>query len=137
MVNKFIGIGNVGKDPEIRMTQNGQEMASFSIGITESYKDKQGQKQSKTEWVNIVAFGGVVNIIKNYVSKGSKVYIEGSLQTNKYTDKQGIEKYQTKVILQGFGSNLTLLGDNRPSQHQHQSKQDGYQPEPIDDDIPF
>jgi single-strand DNA-binding protein len=112
MLNKVQLIGNVGQDPEIKSTQDGREIASFSLATTESWKDKTtGEKKDKTEWHNVVVFSqGLVGIIKNYVKKGSKLYIEGSLQTTKYTDKEGIERYTTKIILQGFGSKLIMLG---------------------------
>ena len=146
-VNKFIGIGNVGKDPEIRSTQDGKMIASFSIGISESWKDKNtGERKSKTEWVNISAFGNIVSVIENYVKKGSKVYVEGSLQTTKYTDKQGVEKSQTKVVLQGFNSTLQLLDGKKDGEgiSQHSvDKSNGYAPESNhveeedDSEIPF
>ena len=139
-VNKFIGIGNVGKDPEIRTTQDGKEVASFSIGISENWKDKNsGERKSKTEWVNISAFGGIVNVIKNYVKKGSKVYVEGSLQTREY-EKNGVKCYATQVILQGFNSTLQLLDtkDSKPVDQHTKDKQNGYVPEAdVDDEIPF
>ena len=142
-LNKVILIGNVGKDPEIRSTQDGREIANFSLATTESWKDKNsGERQTKTEWHNITAFGAVVGVIKNYVKKGSKLYIEGQLQTSKYTDKQGVEKYATKVILQAFSSRLLMLDTK--------SKEEGYKPTEKqvashdaafaaieDDDIPF
>ena len=115
MLNKCTFIGNLGQDPTIRSTQDGKEVASFSLGVTESWKDKNGQRQSKTEWVNVVVWGGLVNIIKNYTSKGSKVFVEGKLQTKKYTDKQGVDKYITEVVLQGFNSNLILLDGRKES----------------------
>lgn len=132
-VNKFIGIGNVGQNPKINSTQDGKMIANFSIGISESWKDKSsGERKSKTEWVNIAAFGSIVSFIENYVKKGSKVYVEGSLQTTNYTDKDGVQKYQTKVVLQGFNSTLQLLDskkDGEISQHA-QDKGNGYAPEP-------
>jgi single-strand DNA-binding protein len=132
-VNKFIGIGNVGKDPEIRSTQDGKMIANFSIGISESWQDKNtGERKSKTEWVNISAFGNIVSVIENYVKKGSKVYVEGSLQTTKYTDKQGVEKSQTKVVLQGFNSTLQLLDGKKDGEgiSQHSvDKGNGYAPQ--------
>lgn len=145
-VNKFIGIGNVGQDPKINSTQDGKMIANFSIGISESWKDKNsGERKSKTEWVNVAAFGSIVSVIENYVKKGSKVYIEGSLQTNNYTDKDGVQKYQTKVVLQGFNSVLQLLDgkkDGEISQHAV-DKGNGYAPEAnhvedqLDDECPF
>lgn len=137
-VNKFIGIGNVGKDPEIRTTQDGKMVASFSIGISESWKDKNsGERKTKTEWVNISAFGNIVSVIENYVKKGSKVYVEGSLQTREY-EKNGEKCYATQVILQGFNSTLQLLdskdkGSNSIDKHS-QDKANGFQPDEFVDD---
>ena len=132
-VNRIILIGNVGKDPEIRSAQDGKMIASFSIGISESWKDKStGERKSKTEWVNISAFGNIVSVIENYVKKGSKVYVEGSLQTTKYLDKQGVEKSQTKVILQGFNSTLQLLDGKKDAEDisRHSvDKGNGYAPQ--------
>lgn len=109
-VNKVILIGNVGSDPEIRSLQSGDEVANLSIATSEKWSDKAtGEKKEKTEWHRVVAFGGVVNVIKNYVSKGSKLYIEGKLQTRKWTDGSGVEKYSTEIILQGFDSKLVML----------------------------
>ena len=110
-LNKAQLIGNVGQDPKLSATKEGKEIASFSLATSESWKDKNtGEKQSKTEWHNMVVFSqGLVNVIKNYVKKGSKLYIEGKLHTRKWTDKNGIDKYTTEVVLQGFDSKLILL----------------------------
>ncbi len=101
-LNKVTLIGFVGQDPEIRATQYGREIASFSLATTESWKDKSsGERKEKTEWHKIVVFSqGLTGIIKNYVKKGSKLYIEGSLVTRKWTDKNGVEKYTTEIVLQ-------------------------------------
>ncbi len=116
-INKVILVGNVGQEPEIRSTQDGREIASFSIATSESWKDKNsGEKKEKTEWHRIVVFSsGLVGVIKNYVKKGTKLYIEGSLQTRKWTDSQGIEKYTTEIVLQNFNSTLQIL-DSRDRQ---------------------
>ena len=110
-VNKTILIGLLGKDPEIRTTQNGKEIASFSLATSESWKNKTtGQKETKTEWHQISIFSpGLVNVVKQYLKKGSKIYIEGKLETTNYTDKNDIERYTTKIVLQGFGSQLIML----------------------------
>lgn len=110
-VNKVILIGNVGKDPEIRSTQDGKEIASLSLATSESWKDKNsGERKEKTEWHRISIFNeGLVKVVKNYVKKGSKLYIEGQLQTRKWTDKDGVEKYSTEVVLQNYGGTLTML----------------------------
>jgi single-strand DNA-binding protein len=144
-LNKVTLIGNVGQDPEIRATQDGREIANFSLATTENWKDKNtGERQSKTEWHRIVVFSqGLVGVIKNYVKKGSKLYIEGALQTRKWTDKSGIEKYTTEIILQNYNSNLQML-DSRNSQDSSQGIEDtiknefqGAKEVELDDDIPF
>ena len=111
-VNKVILLGNLGKDPEIRSLQSGSKMANFSIATSKRWKDKNTQEQKdKTTWHNIVVFGdGLVSIIEKYVKKGSKIYIEGELQTRKWQDQDGNDRYTTEVILQGFNSTLTMLG---------------------------
>lgn len=110
-INKVILVGNVGQDPEIRSTQDGREIASFSLATTESWKDKNsGDRKDKTEWHRIVVFSqGLVGIIKSYVKKGSKLYLEGSLATRKWTDNQGVEKYTTEITLQNYNSTLQIL----------------------------
>jgi single-strand DNA-binding protein len=115
-VNKVIIIGNLGKDPEIRTTQDGKEIANMTVATSENWKDKAtGEKKEKTEWHKVVIFNdGLAGVAKNYLKKGSKVYLEGSLQTRKWTDKDGAEKYSTEIVLQGYGCNLTLL-DKRES----------------------
>lgn len=113
-LNKVTLIGNLGKDPEIRTTNDGKEIANLSIATTESWKDKSsGEKKDKTEWHRVVCFNeGLVRVIKNYVKKGTKLYLEGQLQTKKWIDKDNQEKYTTEVILKGYSSNLVLLGSN-------------------------
>ena len=115
-VNKVILLGNLGRDPEIRSMQSGSKMASFSIATSKRWKDKNTQEQKeKTSWHNVVVFGdGLVNIVENYVKKGSKIYVEGELQTRKWQDQDGNDKYTTEVVLQGYNCNLTLL-DNKGS----------------------
>lgn len=114
-VNKVILVGNLGKDPEIRNTSDGREIASFSIATSETWKDKNsGERKEKTEWHNIVVFNpNLVTVVKNYVKKGSKLYIEGALQTRKWQDKEGHDRYSTEVVLQNFNGNLTML-DGKP-----------------------
>lgn len=97
-VNKWIGIGNLGRDPETRYTASGEAMCNFSIACTESWKDKQtGEKREMTEWVRISAFGKLAEICGQYLKKGSQVYVEGSLRTRKWTDKEGQERYTTEI----------------------------------------
>ena len=114
-INKVILVGNLGKDPEIRSTQDGREIANLTLATSDSWKDKNtGERKEKTEWHRVVIFNeGLVNIAKSYLKKGSKIYIEGALQTRKWTDQSGQEKYSTEVVLQGFGSNLTMLDGKR------------------------
>jgi single-strand DNA-binding protein len=110
-VNKVILVGNLGKDPEIRRTQDGRPIANLSIATSESWRDKAtGERKEKTEWHRVVIFNeGLCKIAEQYLKKGSKVYIEGALQTRKWTDQSGVEKYSTEVVLQGFNSTLTML----------------------------
>jgi len=110
-VNKVILVGNLGKDPEIRRTQDGRPIANLSVATSESWRDKTtGERKEKTEWHRVVIFNeGLCKIVEQYLKKGSKVYLEGSLQTRKWTDKDGNDKYTTEVVLQGFNSSLTML----------------------------
>ena len=117
-VNKVILVGNVGKDPEIRRTQDGRPIANLSIATSESWRDKAtGEKKEKTEWHRVVIFSEpLCKVVEQYVKKGAKLYIEGALQTRKWTDQSGVEKYSTEVVLQGFNGSLTMLdgaGGNR------------------------
>ena len=115
-VNKVILLCNLGRDPEMRSMQSGSKMATFSIATSKRWKDKNTQEQrDKTSWHNIVVFGdGLVDIVEKYVKKGSKIYVEGELQTRKWQDQDGNDRYTTEVVLQGYSSNLTLL-DSRNS----------------------
>jgi single-strand DNA-binding protein len=110
-VNKVILVGNLGKDPEIRRTQDGRPIANLSIATSETWRDKgTGERKEKTEWHRVVIFNeGLCKVAEQYLKKGAKVYIEGQLQTRKWTDQSGAEKYSTEVVLQGFNSNLTML----------------------------
>ena len=147
-INKVILIGNVGTDPEIRNTNDGREIASFSHATSESWKDKNsGEKKEKTEWHRLVVFShGLVGIVKNYVKKGSKLYIEGQLQTRKWTDKDGADKYTTEIVLQGFNSTIQLVGGkglqdagiDKALDVVDKSKTNGFQSEDdMDDSVPF
>ena len=114
-VNKVILVGNLGADPEIRRMQDGRPVANLRIATSESWRDKTtGERKEKTEWHRVVIFNeGLCKVVEQYVKKGSKVYLEGQLQTRKYTDKDGVEKYSTEVVLQGFNSQLTMLDSRR------------------------
>ena len=124
-VNKVILLGNLGRDPDIRSMQSGSKMASFSIATSKRWKDKNTQEQKeKTSWHNIVVFGdGLVDIVEKYVKKGSKIYVEGELQTRKWQDQDGNDKYTTEVVLQGYNSNLTLLDSRNNTQQQQVENQ--------------
>src|SRR6476619_7634380 len=110
-VNKVILIGNLGKDPEIRRTQDGRPIANLSVATSESWRDKAtGERKEKTEWHRVVIFNeGLCKIAEQYLKKGAKVYLEGAPQTRKWTDQSGVEQYSTEVVLQGFNSTLTML----------------------------
>ena len=110
-VNKVILIGNLGADPEIRRTQDGKPIANLNIATSESWRDRNsGERKEKTEWHRVVIFNeGLCKVAEQYLKKGAKVYIEGALQTRKWTDKDGVEKYSTEIVLQGFNSTLTML----------------------------
>ena len=152
-VNKVILLGNLGKDPDIRSMQSGKKMASFSVATSKRWKDRNTQEQKEsTSWHNIVVFNeGLVDVIEKYLKKGAKVYLEGELTTRKYQDKDGNDRYTTEVVLQGYNSNLTMLGSNNSQSFDQniENKQDLSQSnldEPskvskdssnLEDDIPF
>jgi single-strand DNA-binding protein len=110
-VNKVILVGNLGADPEIRRTQDGRPIANLRLATSETWRDKgTGERREKTEWHRVVIFNeGLCRIAEQYLKKGAKVYLEGQLQTRKWTDQQGVERYSTEVVLQGFNSVLTML----------------------------
>ena len=152
-VNKVILLGNLGRDPEIRSMQSGKKMASFSIATSKRWKDRNTQEQKEnTSWHNIVVFNeGLVDVIEKYVKKGSKIYVEGELSTRKYLDKDGNDRYTTEVILQGYNSNLTMLGSGNSISSGEQSMNTSSEivqsdesiasgpsdSSDLDDDIPF
>ncbi len=143
-LNKVVLIGNLGRDPEIRTTGDGRELANFSIATSESWKDKAtGERKEKTEWHRIVVFSeGLVRVIKSYVKKGTKLYIEGQLQTRKWVDNENKERYTTEIVLQNFNSTLILL-DSRGDAAMGQSVSASPKSAPafdnseLDDEIPF
>lgn len=157
-VNKVILVGNLGKDPEIRRTQDGRPIANLSVATSETWRDKAtGERKEKTEWHRVVIFNeGLCKVAEQYLKKGAKVYIEGALQTRKWTDQAGVEKYSTEVVLQGFNSTLTMLdgrsgggslgsddqsgdfGSSGPSSApQRRPVAAGARNSDMDDDIPF
>lgn len=109
-LNQCSFIGNLGADPEIRAFQSGGRVANLRIAVTEKYKDRDGNKAEKTEWVSIAAFGdGLVGVIERYLRKGSKVFVQGKLRTRKYQAQDGSDRYSTEIVLQGPGSTLQML----------------------------
>lgn len=155
-VNKVIIIGNLGKDPEIRRTQDGKAIANLTVATSESWRDKSsGERKEKTEWHRVVIFSEpLCKIAEQYLKKGAKVYLEGALQTRKWTDQSGVEKYSTEIVLQGFNGTLTMLDgkssggqDDEPTQSISQRAMPKRGADPIstgrprssdmDDDIPF
>ncbi|NQY47925.1 MAG: single-stranded DNA-binding protein [Colwellia sp.] len=133
-VNKVIIVGNLGKDPEVRFMPNGGAVANITVATSDSWKDKQtGEQKEKTEWHRVVMFGKLAEIAGEYLKKGSKVYLEGSLQTRKWTNQQGQEQYTTEIVLQGFNGVMQML-DGKSSQgqsggfsNQGQQQQGGFQ----------
>ena len=127
-LNKVLLIGRLGNDPEIKQMQNGKSVARLSVATSESWKDKNtGEKKEKTEWHRVVIFNeGLVSVVQKYLKKGAQVYIEGQLNTNKYTDSNGQEKYSTQIVLQGYSSSLTML-DGKNSSSGDSKKLEGTQ----------
>jgi single-strand DNA-binding protein len=136
-LNKVILIGNVGRDPEIRYLQSGDAVANFSLATSESWKDKSGDKQERTTWHRVEVFGKVAEIVKQYVTKGSPLYVEGSLVTDEWTDKDGNKRSTTKVKLTGFNSKLLLLGGRREKDTPARERAQEEVATVPDDDIPF
>jgi len=108
-LNKVILVGNLGRDPEVRMTQSGDKVANLSIATSERWSDRDGNRQERTEWHRVVIFGKVAEVAERYLRKGSKLLIEGKLQTRKWTDQAGQERYTTEIVVSGFGGNMTML----------------------------
>lgn len=139
-VNKVMLVGNVGKDPDIRSMQNGEKVASFSLATSETWKDKaSGERKSRTEWHNVVVFNeNIVRVVEAYVRKGSRLYVEGAIQTRKFTDKNGAERYATEIVLQRFRGEIQLLDkreeDDAP---RARAREDKPLRDDLDDDLPF
>ena len=108
-INKVILVGNLGKDPEVRTLENGNKVANFTLATSESYKNREGQKVTQTEWHNIVLWRGLAEIAERYLRKGNQVYIEGKIKTRTWDDKEGNKRYTTEIL----GDNLTMLGGRR------------------------
>lgn len=158
-VNKAILVGHVGKDPVIKTFSSGDKVANFSIATSDSWRDKNtGERKEKTDWHNVAVFGNLAEVVEKYVRKGSKLYVEGKLQTRKWQDQSGQDKYTTEIVLQGFNASLVMLdggggnsrndqsadpgdyGDPAPrKQNSYASARSGEKPfdKKIDDEIPF
>ena len=150
-VNRVILVGNLGQDPEVRIMPNGSAVANFSVATSESWKDKQtGENREKTEWHRVVAFGKLAEIAGEYFKKGTLVYIEGQLQTRKWQDQSGQDRYTTEVVINPIGGILQILGTRSDNAHQQQqnnsqstiapppsSPQSTSETEFDDDSIPF
>ena len=123
-VNKVILLGNLGQDPDVRTMQNGKKVCTFSVATSDSWKDKDtGEKKEKTEWHRVVVFNeGLVGVVENYIKKGTKVYVEGSLQTRKLTDDKGTEKYTTEIIIQGYGGRIDIVSAKGSNQELSEDK---------------
>ena len=145
-VNKVILIGNLGRDPEVRVLNGGDPVCNLSIATSESWTDKStGERKEKTEWHRVVIFNpNLAKVAEQYLRKGSKVYLEGKLQTRKWTDQSGKDNYSTEVVLNRFRGELVMLGDKLPpaptrgaGQPITGSKEDPQAPPELDDEIPF
>lgn len=146
-VNKVILVGNLGRDPEVRTFQNGGKVCNLRIATSENWKDRStGERRERTEWHSVAVFSeGLVRVCEQYLRKGSKVYIEGQLQTRKWQDQNGNDKYTTEVVLQGFNGTLTMLdsrnddaGSTSSGKNDYKEQsQGGGAPMGLDDEIPF
>ena len=140
MLNKVTLIGNLGRDPETRTMTNGNKVCNLNIATSERWTDKNsGEKKEKTEWHRVVMFGPLADVADKYLGKGSKVYLEGSLQTRKWTDQSGVEKYSTEVVCQGFGGKLIMLDSKEEREERPESdvqvRSGGY--DDLDSEIPY
>ena len=142
-VNKVILVGNLGADPDVKRTQDGRAIVNLSIATSDQWRDKNtGERKEKSEWHRVVIFSeGLCKVAENYLKKGSKVYLEGALQTRKWQDRSGQDKYSTEIVLQGFNSTLTMLDsrDNSGGNYGAASggQQGNFSNEPDEDSIPF
>ena len=150
-INKVILVGNLGRDPEVRQTQDGRPIVILALATSETWKDRNtGERRERTEWHRIVIFSeGLARVAEQYLRKGSKIYVEGQLQTRKWQDKDGQDRYTTEIVLQNYNSNLTMLDSRRDSQggggdygggsgdFGGSAPSGGGQSFELDDDIPF
>ena len=133
-VNRVILVGNLGQDPEVRIMPNGSAVANFSVATSESWKDKQtGEQKDRTEWHRVVVFGKLAEIAGEYVKKGTQVYLEGQLQTRKWQDQSGQDRYTTEVVINPIGGTLQILGPRSDDANQQQSQQPINHPIPQDE----
>tara|TARA_R110002072_G_C7728646_1_gene515548 strand:+ start:29 stop:547 length:519 start_codon:yes stop_codon:yes gene_type:complete len=128
-VNKVILVGNLGKDPEVRFTQDGKAIANLTLATSESWKDQSGQVQEKTEWHRVAIFGKLAEIAGEYLRKGSQVYFEGQLQTRKWTNKEGQDQYTTEIKVDSFSGVMQMLGGKSENSGQQQQQQQQRQPQ--------
>lgn len=133
-INKVIIIGNLGQDPQIRATQDGKEIASLNVATSQSWKDKStGERKEKAEWHRVVIFNeNLVRVVKEWARKGSKLYIEGQLQTRKWVDKEGVDRFVTEIVVQGYNCSITLLDSQKQAGQREQQADDL-----LDDEIHF
>lgn len=144
-INKVILVGNLGRDPEVRHSQDGNKIVTFNVATSETWKDKNGERKDRTEWHRVVIFSpGLADVAEKYLKKGSKVYIEGQLRTRKWQDSTGQDKYSTEIVLSGFNAYMIMLdktsGDFEPSEEGMPSPDAGWDNSSagdIDDEIPF
>lgn len=137
-VNKVILIGNLGADPEVRTFENGDKVANLSVATSEKWKDKNtGERKEKTEWHRVSVFGNAAGVCEQYLRKGSKVYIEGRLETRKWQDQSGQDKYSTEIIVRGHNGTLTMLDSKSDGQAKQYLKNAPASSTEEEDDIPF
>ncbi|MDX3926782.1 MAG: single-stranded DNA-binding protein [Shinella sp.] len=138
-VNKVILIGNVGADPEIRRTASGTAIANLRLATSETWRDRNtGERKEKTEWHSVVVFTeGLVKVVEQYVKKGAKLYVEGQLQTRKWQDQSGNDRYSTEIVVQGFNAVLTMLDGASDQSRQSDRQSKPSLSEELNDDVPF
>ncbi len=139
-VNKVILVGNLGRDPEVRTFQNGGRVANLSLATSQHWKDKDtGERRERTEWHRIAIFNdALVNVAEKYLNKGSKVYVEGQLETRKFTDSSGADRYSTEVVLRPYRGEIVMLGDKQPDRGgSEQRSEPAHHGGALDDEIPF
>lgn len=142
MLNSCAFIGNLGADPEIKTFQNGGKVCNLRLAVSERWKDKNGEKQERTEWVSVAIFNeGLAGVAERFLRKGSKVYIQGQLRTRKWQDQSGADRYSTEIVLQGFDAKLVMLdgakGEGRSDDAPRQSAPPPSYADDLSDDIPF